>query len=60
MSQPNQYKDRGFLPEPLIFEKRKDRSGYSLPPLEVTNKRPEEVSPAHLVRPKLEHMPEVS
>jgi glycine cleavage system P protein (glycine dehydrogenase) subunit 2 len=60
MSTSNQYKDRGFLLEPLIFEKRRDRSGYSLPPSEIENKMPEELLPAHLVRAQLKEMPEVS
>lgn len=60
MSEQNRFKDRGFLLEPLIFEKRKDRSGHSLPPLQVTDKKPEDLLPEHLLRSKLDEMPEVS
>jgi glycine cleavage system P protein (glycine dehydrogenase) subunit 2 len=60
MSTQNQYKDHGFMLEPLIFAKRRDRSGYSLPPLEVADKKPEEILPAHLIRSRIQEMPEVS
>lgn len=46
--------------EPLIFEKRKDRSGHSLPPAEVPEKRAEELLPANLVRKKIDELPELS
>jgi glycine dehydrogenase subunit 2 len=60
MSTFNPYKDRGFMLEPLIFEKRKDRSGHSLPPSEVPEKTAEELLPANLVRKKIEELPELS
>ncbi len=47
--------------EPLIFEKgSKGRKGYSLPPLDVEEIKPEEVWPSKLIRPDLEGVPELS
>lgn len=60
MSTRNPYKEDGFMLEPLIFEKRKDRSGYSLPPSRIQEKRPEEILPSHLVRAKVDELPELS
>jgi glycine dehydrogenase subunit 2 len=59
MSERNQFKEDGYLNEPLIFEKRKNRSGYSLPPSEFTDKSPEEILPADLVRPGIREMPDI-
>jgi len=60
MSVKNRFKEDGFFLEPLIFEKRKDRSGYSIPPAEIPEKSPEEILPRELVREKIAGMPEVS
>lgn len=60
MTTGNQYKEGGFMLESLVFEKRKDRSGYSLPPSGLDEKRPEEILPAGLVRDKIDDLPELS
>ena len=60
MSDRNPFKDNAFLTEPLIFEKRKDRSGFSLTPAEIPEKAPEEILPSNLVRSKITEMPELS
>ena len=60
MTDRNIYKEGGFLPEPLIFEKRKDRSGFSLSPSEVPEKDIAEIVPAHLTRGPVEGLPEIS
>lgn len=47
--------------EPLIFEKgQKGRKGYSLPPSDVEEIKPQEVWPEKLVRQDLEGFPELS
>lgn len=60
MTDRNTFKEGGFLQEPLIFEKRKDRSGFSLPPCEIAEKTVEEILPSHLTRGPVEGLPEVS
>ncbi len=60
MTDRNAFKEGGFLQEPLIFEKRKDRSGFSLPPCEVPEKNVAEILPEHLIRASVEGLPEVS
>lgn len=60
MSTSNEFKENAFLKESLIFEKRKDRSGFSLPPADVAERRPEELLPAGQVRGKIDGLPEVS
>lgn len=60
MSTSNEFKENAFLKESLIFEKRKDRSGFSLPPADVAERKPEELLPAGQVRGKIEGLPEVS
>jgi glycine cleavage system P protein (glycine dehydrogenase) subunit 2 len=52
--------EAGYFDEPLIFEKRKERSGYSLPPAEIEEKNPDELLPSELVREKISEMPENS
>jgi glycine dehydrogenase subunit 2 len=53
-------KQAGYSDEPLIFEKRKDRSGYSLPPAEIPEIKVEEILPADLIREQIAEMPEIS
>src|SRR5262245_34625364 len=53
-------KEAGYIDEPLVFEKRKDRSGFSLPPSEVEERKPEDLIPAGLVRDSISEMPELS
>ncbi|MCI0414485.1 aminomethyl-transferring glycine dehydrogenase subunit GcvPB [bacterium] len=53
-------KQAGHLDEPLIFEKRKDRSGYSLPPAEIAEVKAEEILPGELIREQISEMPEIS
>ncbi len=53
-------KESGYIEEPLIFERRKDRSGYSLPPSEVPEVNPEDILSAELIREKISEMPELS
>ncbi len=60
MSRENTIKEGGFLTEPLIFERRKDRSGYSLPPSEFKAKNADELVPRELLREKITEMPEIS
>lgn len=59
MSSPNNYKENAYLKEPLIFERGKDRSGFSLPPCDIPERNPESLLPANLVREKIEGLPEV-
>ena len=54
------FKENGYLNENLIFEKRKDRSGFSLPPLEFAETGPEQLIPSDLLRDKIAGLPEVS
>lgn len=58
MKSPKDFKENGFLKEPLIFERQKDRSGFSLPPAEVPERDPESLLPAGLTRSKIEGLPE--
>jgi glycine dehydrogenase subunit 2 len=53
-------KESSYIDEPLIFERRKDRSGYSLPPAEIPEASAEEILPADLIREKITEMPELS
>jgi len=49
------------MPEPLIFEMSKPgRRGYSLPKLDVPEKKLEELIPAHFLRPGPPALPEIS
>jgi glycine dehydrogenase subunit 2 len=59
VSTRNPYKENGFLLESLIFEKRKDRSGFSLPPAEISEKQAEEILPQKFLRSHVEGLPEV-
>ena len=60
MTTAGDFKENGFLKESLIFEKRKNRSGFSLPPVEVPERKPEELLPSGQVRAKIDGLPEVS
>lgn len=60
MNTKNKYKEDGFYNEPLIFEKRKDRSGFSIRPSEIPEKRPEDILPNQFIREKIEELPETS
>ena len=60
MKADNPFKQDGFLLESLIFEQRKNRSGFSLPPSEVPEKNPAEILPQDLIREQIEEMPESS
>jgi glycine dehydrogenase subunit 2 len=60
MSTKNQFKENGFLNENLIFEKRKELSGFSLPPSEIDETPPEQLLPSELIREKISEMPVVS
>ncbi len=56
-------KRRALRDEPLIFERnpdRRERSGFRLPPLGVPSVEPSTVLPAHLVRPPLDDLPDVT
>jgi len=52
--------ESSFVDEPLIFERRKDRSGFSLSPSEVGERKAEEILPAELVRSTISEMPDLS
>ena len=54
----NKFKEDGYLNESLIFEKRKDRSGFSLPPAETPQRDATSLLPESLVRGKIEGLPE--
>src|SRR3990172_10103006 len=60
MKADNPFKQDRFLLESLIFEQRKNRSGFSLPPSEVPEKNPAEILPQDLIREQIEEMPESS
>ena len=53
-------KEAGYQDEPLIFEKRKERSGYSLPPAEIPETQANDLLPQDLIREKIQEMPELS
>src|SRR4029079_13796781 len=53
-------REAGFVEEQLVFEKRKDRSGFSLPPAEVEERAANNLLPAELVRESISEMPELS
>jgi glycine dehydrogenase subunit 2 len=50
----------GYVDEPLVFERRKDRSGFSLPPAEIQQRNASEILPPELVRDVNPEMPELS
>jgi glycine dehydrogenase subunit 2 len=54
------FKENGYLNENLIFEKRKDRSGFSLPSSEIPESNAEDLIPSELLRDKIPGLPEVS
>jgi glycine dehydrogenase subunit 2 len=60
MTTKNPYKENGLLLESLIFEKRKDRSGYSIAPSEIPEKDASELLPKELIRDSVPGLPEVS
>jgi glycine dehydrogenase subunit 2 len=53
-------REAGFVEEPLVFEKRKDRSGFSLPPAEIEEREAQDLLPSDLVRQTISEMPELS
>ena len=53
-------REAGFVEEPLVFEKRKDRSGFSLPPAEVEERAAKDLLPSDLVRETISEMPQLS
>ena len=53
-------KESGYQEEALIFEKRKERSGYSLPPSEIPEAQAQDLLPEDLIREKIHEMPELS
>ena len=53
-------KESGYQDEPLIFEKRKDRSGHSLPPADIPETELKQILPPELTREKISEMPELS
>jgi glycine dehydrogenase subunit 2 len=53
-------KEAGYQAESLVFERRKERSGYSLPPSEIPEVRAEDLLSRDLVREKIDEMPELS
>ena len=53
-------KESGYQDEPLIFEKRKDRSGHSLPPADIPETELKQILPRELTREKISEMPELS
>jgi glycine dehydrogenase subunit 2 len=53
-------KEAGYQDEALVFERRKERSGYSLPPSEIPEKTAQDLLPQELIREKINEMPELS
>ncbi len=60
MNTKTPFKENGFLNENLIFEKRKELSGFSLPPSEIVEPHPQHLIPSELLRDKIAEMPVVS
>src|SRR5258705_5406939 len=53
-------REAGYIEEPLVFEKRKDRSGFSLPPAEMEERAAQDLLPSDLLRQTISEIPELS